>query len=451
MSIKIRNHNFSLNIHQTIAITFFSIILIGALLLTLPFATKEAGSCGFLTGLFTATSAVCVTGLSLVDIYSTFTLFGQIVILTMIELGGLGFMSIVSILFSLTNHHNSLQSLSLIAESVGSDVLNNITRIQKRLLFGSAIFESVGAIILTIAFSTKMKLSTALWFGIFHSVSAFCNAGFDLMGFFPSDGSLTHFQNDPLVLLTLSFLIIIGGLGFMVWDNILTTKSIKKLSVYTKLVLIASGILLSVGTVLFFIFEYNNPNTIGNMSLSHKLLNAFFQSVSPRTAGFAAISQNKFNESSIVLTMFLMFVGGSAGSTAGGVKTVTLLIFMKVLLSSIIGKRNLTVFHRSISHEQVAHVYTIINSFIVISLAGAFVLNLSSNVGFMASWFESLSALTTSGLSLGVTDSLNLLSKILLIMFMFIGRVGLLTLTSGFVKIKESPDIKYPSVRIMLG
>lgn len=440
-----------INLNQIIALIFSLLILTGSLLLALPVSSRTGGSCGFLTALFTAVSSVCVTGLSLADIWTTFSFFGQLVILLLMEVGGLGFMSAVSVLFYIVNHNHNIHSLSLIAESLGSDGLRDIIRIQKRLLIGSVLFELIGAIILFFSFLPYFDAKTAAWLGIFHSVSAFCNAGFDLMGIVSQGSSLEIFNNNPVVLITIACLIILGGLGFVVWDDIAASKHIRNWSVYTKLVLSVTAVLIVTGSVLFLLIEFNNPESIGAMTLPCKISNSFFQSVTARTAGFAAVSQNNLSDTSIALTVILMFIGGSSGSTAGGIKTVTFIVLLTVIISSMLGKKNYVIFGRTISKEQYAQAYGVAGSFILLSIIGAFVINISSDVSFAQSLFESVSALATVGLSLGITPSLSYMSKIVLILFMYIGRVGLLTLTIGFLKAKETAAIKYPLIKIIIG
>ncbi len=446
------NNKVKLNIYQIIALVYFNIILIGSILLVLPISYRSDTSVSFMTAFFTATSAVCVTGLSLVDIYTTYTLFGQAVVLLLIEIGGLGFMSFVSILIHLTRHQNNVQALTLTAESLGSDTLmKSIGRIQKRLIIGSAFFQTLGAAILFLNFLPLMKWDKAIWFGLFHSVSAFCNAGFDLMGMFAKGSSLITFFNNPVVLITISVLIIVGGLGFVVWDNIVSSKSTRDWSIYTKLVLFATTFLIVIGTIMFYFFECNNAASIGNYSTANKVVNSIFQAVTPRTAGFAAIEQCNLTDNSIALTSILMLIGGSTGSTAGGIKTVTFLILVKAILSSAIGKKNVTLLKRTISQEQINQVYTLASCFIAFAIGGGFILSTTSGLNLTDCLFECMSALATVGLSLGITSSVSTVSKVVLIVFMFIGRVGLLTLTIGFFKAKENPAIKYPSVKLFIG
>lgn len=444
-------HKIKLNINQIIALAFFCIIAFGSIMLALPFATKGGCHDSILTPLFTATSAVCVTGLSIVDIWTNYTFGGQLIILLLMEIGGLGFMSVVSILIYVSKHYIDISSLSLMAETIGSDTLGNIARIQKRLILGSLLFESIGAAILSVCFIKTLGFPKALWFGIFHSVSAFCNAGFDLMGFISPGSGMEVFQNNPLVLITISILIVVGGIGFVVWDDIVSSKHIRDGSIYSKLVLITTFTLIAIGFVFFMFSEFNNGCSVGNLTLNNKIVNCLFQSVTTRTAGFASINQASFTDSSKALTIILMIIGGSTGSTAGGIKTVTFIIIISSILSSLFGKKNTIVLGRKLSADQIIHAYTIAGSFVFLSLLGSYVMYITSNVTFFESIFESVSALATVGLSLGITGSLSHISQLVLIILMYIGRVGLLTLTVGFFKAKDNASIKYPSVKLLIG
>lgn len=452
MNFNIKKIALKTNLNQKIAIAFFMIIMLGTVALMLPISTKAPGSIGLMTSLFTSTSAVCVTGLSVVDVWSTYSFFGQFVILLLMETGGLGFMSVISILVHFTRQHTSVQSLSLMSESLGSEaVIKDISRIQRRLLIGSAFFEVLGAVILCVDFAPSLGLKDAIWFGLFHSVSAFCNAGFDLFGKIAPGSGLTNLQGSPVALITVAILITVGGIGFIVWDDIVSSKHVRKWSIYTKLVLLTTFSLIIFGTILFYVLECNNPETFGCMDFSQKVVHSFFQSVTPRTAGFAAVDQSSLSGASIALTSILMIIGGSTGSTAGGIKTITALIVIKAAFSSALGQKSTTIFKRTIPQEQIKNSSTILNLFLLLSIIGSFIIYLSSGVSYTDSLFESISALATVGLSLGVTSSLSLLSKLIIIVFMYIGRVGLLTLTMGFLKTKDTGSIKYPSVKLLIG
>ena len=447
----IKQHRIILNLYQKTIAVFILVILFGAILLALPFSSQTGKSCGFLTALFTSTSAVCVTGLSKVDIWTHFTLFGQIVLLLLLQIGGLGFMSIITVFFHLFNRREGIQSLSLSAESLRTDNFQNLKRIQMRLLIGSLCFESVGALILFFCFLPSMGFLKAAWFGIFHAISAFCNAGFDLMGAISPGAGMICFQNHSIVLLTLSALIVIGGIGFLVWDDIASSGHPRKWSVYTQIVISVSAFLILFGAGSFFFMEFHNPETIGNMNLGHQIVNSIFQAVTPRTAGFASIDQSSLSDSSIALTSLLMIVGGSAGSTAGGIKTATFLIIFMTILSNLQGKKNVTIFHRTVSHEQLQYAFAISGGFVLLSITGGFLIAFSSDIPFAHAFFESISAISTVGLSLGVTASLSPVSSLIVILLMYTGRVGLLTLTLGFFKAREDLSIKYPSAKLIIG
>ncbi|MBP5159968.1 MAG: potassium uptake protein, TrkH family, partial [Lachnospiraceae bacterium] len=323
-----RNPFKKLNMSQMIVLVFLAIIFVGACLLTLPVSSRSGQSIGFFNALFTATSATCVTGLSVGDTWTLFSPFGQAVMLVMIEVGGLGFMSIVSMFIFLVRRKTDFGQVLMIAQTIGTDNMRDVVRIQKRILIGSFAIEGAGAVILFFRFLKSFDPVRSAWFGLFHSVSAFCNAGFDLMGIKTPGGSVTYFGTDPTVMLTLSALIILGGLGFIVWDEIIRVRRAKRWSAYTKLVLIATGALLVLGMIGFFALEYSNPASMGDKPLGDKLLMSFFQSATTRTAGFAGVDQGALTDGGKALTIFLMFIGGSSGSTAGGLKTVTFLILL---------------------------------------------------------------------------------------------------------------------------
>jgi len=441
-----------LNMSQIIAIGYIGIILVGAILLTLPFVNRDGEAPAFLISLFTATSAVCVTGLSLVDVWTQWNLAGQIILLTLIEIGGLGFMSLISMGFYIVSRKIKVTSLSLLAESLGSDNLKSITRIHKRLIVGSLGMEAIGAVILCIHFLPDYGFGKALWMGLFHSVSSFCNAGFDVMGFIEPGSSLMAFATDPVVCITLSLLVILGGLGFFVWDDLVNSFRPRKWSVYTKMVLETSAVLIVIGFVLFFALEYNNPGTFGNLTLPQKILAAFFQSVSPRTAGFAAIGQDRFTDAGKLITIILMMVGGSSGSTAGGIKTVTFLIFIRYIFARLRGKKTLLIHNRKINDSQIQNALTLVGAFIIFCSLGALIVNITSSVPLGDAVFECVSALATVGLSFGITGELSLISQIIIMLFMFLGRVGILTISLGFFKSKSKKNtFEYPDVNLMIG
>ena len=437
---------------KIIAVVFLVIILAGALLLSLPAASRDGISCGFRPALFTATSATCVTGLVFYDTWTQWSGFGQTVIICLIEIGGLGFMSMASLVVFMLRRRVGLKQRMLIAQAFSLDDLEGVVRLQKWVLWGSLLIEAAGALILLIRFWPEYGFLTALKWGAFHSVSAFCNAGFDIFGCISPGASLITFQSDPIVLLTLGSLVVLGGLGFFVWEEILRVRNFKKFSVYTKLVLLASGALLLAGAILFCLLEWNNPATLGPMPWWDKLLNGFFQSITVRTAGFAAVDQAGLTDAGKAVSVVLMFVGGSSGSTAGGVKTVTLLTLILFLAARARGKNTVCIFHRTIPSEKVLDAVTISFIMVVLAVFGGCFICATSPVGFTDGLYESVSALATVGLTAGVTTSLSIPAQFLIILYMYFGRVGVLTISLGFLmgnRVEER--FQYAQTNILIG
>ena len=441
-----------LNATQIIAIVFALLIALGTVLLMLPISSRSGVSCGFRPALFTATSATCVTGLSLFDTYTQWSGFGQTVIICLIQIGGLGFMSVATMVVFLLRRKVGLKQRLLMAQALSLNDMEGVVRLQKWVIFGSFSIEAVGALILTLRFLPEYGFATALKWGVFHSISAFCNAGFDIFGCITPGASLIEFNSDPVVLLTLGALVVIGGLGFLVWQEIATVRRFKKMTVYTKLVLVTSLVLLLVGTAAFAALEWNNPETIGNMSVGDKLLNSFFQSVTVRTAGFAAVDQAGLTEAGKGVSIALMLVGGSSGSTAGGVKTVTMMVLLLFIWSRARGKRSVCVYRRTIAPSHVMNAMTIVAIVIGLAVFGSIFICATSPVGFTNALYESISALATVGLTAGVTGSLSVAAQILIIVFMYFGRVGVLTISLGFLMGTEAEErFQYAQTDVLIG
>lgn len=440
------------NIGQTIALVFFAIIIVGTALLCLPFASRSGHFCGIQTALFTATSATCVTGLVLADTWNQWSGFGQVVILTLIEIGGLGFMSIASSFIFILKRKVSMSEHMAIAFTMGADDVNDGIRAQKKMLYLSIGSQLLGAIILTLRFTPDFGFVKAFKLGVFHAVSAFCNAGFDIFGFKAPGSSMALYGTDTTVVLTLSFLIVFGGLGFLVWDEIFHIKSPKKWNVYTKLVMITTGVLILSGAILICIAEWKNPSTIGNMLLSDKLKAAFFQSVTSRTAGFAGMNQGLLTDAGKAVTMFYMLIGGSSGSTAGGLKTVTFIVLVLFLWATLRGRKTVHIFNRTIPNKQIMNALTVFGFMVFLSFFGAVFISATSPISFTDGLYESVSALATVGLTTGVTTSLSVPARFLIIIYMYFGRVGILTLSLGFLKEKESNNnFKYAETSLLIG
>lgn len=441
-----------LNVSQIIILGFLGVVLIGTLLLWMPIASRCGKSNGLLTALFTSTSATCVTGLAMGDTYCQWSVFGQLVILSLIQIGGLGFMSIASMFFFALRRKIDLKPMLIMAQSVGTENMEDVIRIQKKVILGGLGVEALGAILLSIRFMKWYTFPKALWLGVFHSISAFCNAGFDVLGFEKPGTSIMQFQSDGVILSVLSLLIIIGGIGFVVWDDLTREKNIFKWSVYTKIVLITTFILLFAGTIVYLVLEFENPKTIGNMTFSEKILNAFFQAVTTRTAGFAAIDQGCLTETGKIFTILLMFIGGASGSTAGGLKVVTFAIIILFLLCRMRGKDTVNVFSRRISETQIMNALCLFGMMTVLSFIGSIIICGTTNFRFIDSLYETVSALATVGLSTGVLSGIGVISKLLLIIYMFFGRVGILTISMGFLQTTtKHENIKYAEVNIPIG
>lgn len=437
---------------QIIVLVFLAIILTGGLLLTLPISSKSGVPTPFLTALFTATSCTCVTGLALVDTFTHWSTFGQVVMLLLIQIGGLGFMTIVTLFFFAVHRRIGLKERLVMAQSLGLEGLNGVVKMVKLVLLRTLIVEGTGAVLLTLRFCFQMPFGKALWWGVFHSVSAFCNAGFDIMGAVEAGGSLVTYVGDPVVNLVLMALITLGGLGFFVWDDILKHKRFKRLAVHTRLVLVISGVLTLGGAVLFALLEWNNPGTLGGLPVGQKLLAALFQSVTTRTAGFYTIAQGALTDASLVLTDVLMLIGGSSGSTAGGVKTVTVAVLLLSIIATARGRSRVTVFHRTINHKQIRDAVSVVGMALIVAFGGAMFLSVSNGLPFMNCIYETISAIATVGLTTGITPSLNAVSQIIIIVMMFFGRVGIMTISLGFLLSDRAEErYRFAETKVLIG
>ena len=442
----------SVSISRIMALTFLGIIALGTLLLSLPAASKSGKSAGVLTALFTATSATCVTGLVMGDTWTLWTDLGQAVILVMIQIGGLGFMSAASIAFFTLKKKIGLRSQMVMAEAIGASSMVDIPDHQRRLMLRAFAVEGIGAILLTIRFAFDVPFLTALKLGVFHSISAFCNAGFDILGFRNPGASLMDYHTDPAVCLILTALVVLGGLGFLVWDEVLRERNPHKWSVYTKLVLNTTAVLLLLGMILTCVLEWDNPLTLGPLSWPRKLIAALFQSMTLRTAGFAGVDQGMLTPAAKGVSIFLMLIGGSSGSTAGGLKTVTFVVLIMFLWNRLRGKYTVSVFHRTIADSHVLNAITIFMVMVGLGFFGGTFICATSPVPFSDGLFEAVSALATVGLTTGITPTLRPAAKIMIIIFMYFGRVGVLTISFGFLKRKPAGEkYKYANTDLLIG
>lgn len=438
-----------INTARRISLGFALLILLGALLLMLPISSKERIVTPFLTALFTTTSATCVTGLTLVNVGAYFSLFGQVVILFLIQLGGLGFMTILCIVFIVSNRQIGLRNRMLIAQTMGTESLEGIIKLTKHVLYITGIIELLGAIVLSIRFIPKYGFLKGMWFSIFHSVSAFCNAGFDIIG----DGkSMLSYRHDTLVLCTLAILVVVGGLGFIVWEDIIRKKSWKRLEVYSKVIIFAQIFFIVIGTIVYFILEYGNINTIGSENITQKILASFFQSVTTRTAGFDAIMQNNLTDLSKAWGAVLMMIGGASGSTAGGVKLGTIVLVIMTLISVLRERADVVIHGRRIAHSTILHAMALLVLWLVLVISGSMLISCIDNQNLINSIYEVASAYSTVGLSVGISGSASVFTKILLIVYMFFGRVGIMTISVVFMtRVRKNNDVRYPECNFIIG
>ena len=437
---------------RVVAVAFALIILAGGLLLTLPAAARDGQSHGFLTGLFTATSATCVTGLVLGDTWTLWSGFGQIVILCLIEIGGLGFMSVASTVIFLLKRKLGLRHRMVMAQALSVSDMASVVRLQKWAVLGSIAIQLTGALILTLRFLPDFGLEQAATWGIFHAVSAFCNAGFDIFGKIAPNASVIVFNNDPVVCITIMALIVIGGLGFFVWEELVRVRNFRKFSVYTKMVLIGTAFLIVGGAFFIGWMEWDNPATLGNMEPWQRVLNSFFQSVTARTAGYASVDQAALTDGAKATTVLLMFIGGASGSTAGGAKVVTVMVLFLFFYTKARGRHTVCIFRRTIPDDKVIDALTITGLMLVMGVLGAIFISEACSVSFTDALFETVSALGTVGLTAGVTTKLTVLCQIMIIIFMYFGRVGILTISLGFLLGNQAEDrIQYAQTNLLIG
>ncbi len=450
----------NLSATQVIAIGFLVVILIGTALLCLPISVADGKNVNFINGLFTATTSVCVTGLVVVDTFNYWSLFGKAIILLLIQLGGLGVVSLTTSAILIMRKKVDLKNRLLIEQAFNLDTLNGLVAFLIRILKGTFIIEFLGAVCYSFVFIKDFGIAKGIWISIFNSVSAFCNAGMDIIG----ENSLAPYSNNIWVNIITMGLIIVGGIGFIVWWDIirvlrkifnktmLLRDILIRLHLHTKIVLSTTFILILSGAVLVFIFEYNNPDTIGNMSLGNKILASFFQSVTTRTGGFYTISQKAMNENTAIVSMILMFIGGSSVGTAGGIKTSTIAIIIIVTYNTVRGNKDNTIFGRVLPIATIKKAIAVcIMSFTVV-LFMIFVLSVFQSGDIMDISFEVFSAVGTTGLSRSFSPDLNIFGRILIIICMYFGRVGPISMAIaiGYKKSKKNL-FSYPEEDVTVG
>lgn len=441
-----------LSYQRAIALGFLLLILAGTLLLMLPISSVSRTWTDPLSALFTATSAVCVTGLVVVDTATHWSLCGQLVLLALIQTGGLGLMTMATIFSLATRRRIGLAERSLLQESVASMSIGGVVRLTRRILLGTLLFEGAGALLLATRFVPRYGLARGLYMGVFHSVSAFCNAGFDLMG--RPDAtyiSLTEYVADPVVSLTICGLIVIGGLGFVVWDDLVRNRlHWRRYLLHTKLVLATTAVLIAVPTLLFLGLEHTH--TLQGMGPGERVLACVFSAVTPRTAGFNTVDTAALGDGSKLLTMLLMLIGGSPGSTAGGIKTTTLAVLLLSAAASLLHTHETTVLGRRLEQEAVHRASSVLTVYLTMAMAATiFICMVQPHLALTDVLFEVFSAMDTVGMSTGVTRDLSSASRLVITALMYCGRVGSLTFALMFTERRRPPAVQRPVEKILVG
>ncbi|WP_151737271.1 TrkH family potassium uptake protein [Paenibacillus tengchongensis] len=433
---------------QILVLGFAAVILLGTLLLMLPAASRTGTPLRFIDALFTATSATCVTGLVVVDTGTHFTLFGQTVILLLIQVGGLGFMTMATMFALVFRRRISLRDRLILQEAMNQSSMEGIVRLIRRVIFYSLAIETAGAALLTLRWSADMPFGRALYFGIFHAVSMFNNAGFDIFGHYRS---LTDYVTDPVVNLVVMLLIICGGIGFVVLSDLAEYRRKRRLSLHSKVVLCMTAALILTGAIVIFIFEFTNSRTLGPLQFGGKLWAAFFQSVSPRTAGPNTLDIAGMRQATQFFLVFLMFVGASPGSTGGGIKTTTFTLMVGAVIAMLRGREDIVLFRYRLAQERVFKALTIALLAVLMIVSVSMVLSTTENRPYLMILFETTSAFATVGLSMGLTPELSDAGKIVLSLTMFAGRLGLLTLAYALRPKQGKALYKYPEGKIIIG
>lgn len=435
------------------ALGFLAIIALGTILLTLPISSAEGKLTSPLTALFTAVSATCVTGLVVVETGLYWSLFGKIVIITLIQIGGLGFMTMAVLLSIIIRRRLSPRDRVLVAASYGITDFGGINVLVKRILLGTLCIEGAGALLLSIRFIPEFGFPKGLGYGVFHSISAFCNAGFDILG---NGNSMGAYAKDPLVIITLMLLVLLGGIGFPVWNEFIGHKKRQKFSVYTKFVLILSAIYVVGGAIVVAMLEWNNPATLGEMGFGAKVLNSFFQSVTWRTAGFTAVDNSALNEGTKLFGLFWMFSGGASASTAGGVKIATIGVIMLAAYSVAVGKSEINFMRRRIPLEAMMRALSLVVIQLILTVVATIICTVACggmDVEGIDILYEIVSAGATVGLTAGLTPMLPASALVVIIFMMYFGRVGILTVTFSLLGKSGggSSSISYPDANILIG
>lgn len=431
---------------QIIILGFLSVILLGSLFLMLPIATKDGQITPFSDALFTATSAVCVTGLVIYDTATYWSFFGQCIILLLIQIGGMGIVTIFVAVAVVSGQKIGLMQRSTMQEAIAAPTINGIVRKTEFIIKTVVLIELIGAAILATVFCRDFGFLKGIWYSLFHSISAFCNAGFDLMGIKEPFSSITSYSTQPIVNMTIMALIIVGGIGFLTWEDIKNNKwNFKKYRMQSKVLLSVTALLIVLPTLYFFFFEFSYLPVVERIWVS------LFQAVTPRTAGFNSVDLTLISEVGQMLIIILMIIGGSPGSTAGGMKTTTIAVLISSALSVFRKKEHAHFFGRRISDNTIKNAATILLIYITLFLTGGMIISSIDNIPLITALFETASAIGTVGLSLGITSELGIISHLILIFLMFLGRVGGLTLVFAALSERKPNSSKYPQEKITVG
>ncbi len=447
---------FALSTSQIIMLSFFLAILAGSLLLSLPISSANGEAVSYLDALFTATTATCVTGLVTLPTVTTWSVFGQIVILCLIQIGGLGIVTIMSGIMIALHRRMGIGDRLLIQDAFNLNSLSGLVRFVKKVIRGTFIIEGIGALLYMTVFVPEYG-AKGIWISIFNSISAFCNAGIDII----SENSLCDYTHNPIINIVTCALIILGGIGYIVWWDVVRVikakkgkgiKNFKYLTLHSKIALYVTAILIFVGAVLIFIFEYNNPLTIKDYSLFDKIQSSFFQSVTTRTAGFATLPQQNLSNASAIMSLLLMFIGGSPVGTAGGIKTVTIAILIVSALSTMNNKNDVTLFNRNIPKSAISKAVAVVSMSFATMFTSVVLLSVVTEAPALDLLYEAVSATATVGLTRNTTALLDVWGKLIIIATMYLGRIGPISLVIAFVTRKESKNIiKNPTEEISVG
>ena len=451
----VKNKKISLSTTQIILLSFLIAILLGSLLLALPFSSANGSAVSYIDALFTATTSVCVTGLVTLPTATAWSAFGQAVILLLIQIGGLGVITVMSGFMLMLQKKMSIGDRLLIQDAFNLSTLSGLGKFIKSVLLGTAVIEMGGALLYMLVFVPDFG-AKGIWISVFNAVSAFCNAGIDVIG----TNSLCDYATDPLVNLTTSLLIVLGGIGYIVWWDVLRVlkdqnrrkRAFKHLTLHSKIAIVSTLILIFGGALLIFVCEYNNPATIGELSLANKMQVSLFQSVTTRTAGFATVAQEDLTGAASIVSLALMVIGGSPVGTAGGVKTVTVVVLLCSAFATVRNKKQATVFDRTVSENSIRKAVAVVTMFFAVALVSTVLLSLSTNAPAIDVIYESVSATATVGLSKNLTPSLGLMGKLVLIATMYFGRVGPISLAVALSRQGENQNvISAPTEEISIG